>query len=278
MILDGLKKNLANPEDTAQLHIICLDLSKDLILRFGSVLPVEKIDILLNILLSSIAVIEKVELRKRFSSTLSCVAIILSDKSFKMLMQSLITNIEDADNKGKAALLYVYIQTIGGISRNAGARVGSYLQQIIPLLSRFCDISNIQKLGNDSKAMEMAQELVENCLQAFEAIIVKCPNEVAPFLAQLSEISLKYLEFDPNYTYEDEDIVQMQEDQIEDGWGDESGWNDDVAEFNVDANDDDDSSWKVRRAACRVLGAFVRGKDETPQQFYEIVCLNLISF
>ena len=44
-----------------------------------------------------------------------------------------------------------------------------------------------------------------NYNQALEALLVRCPQEMAPALEELIALSLELLAFDPNYNYCDED-------------------------------------------------------------------------
>jgi cullin-associated NEDD8-dissociated protein 1 len=67
---------------------------------------------------------------------------------------------------------------------------------------------------------------------------------------------MKLAEYDPNYIYADED-EQMQVDEKDEGWGS------DFDEDNQDAEqDDDDTSWKVRRGAYRVIDAIIRTRQD----------------
>ena len=63
------------------------------------------------------------------------------------------------------------------------------------------------------------------------------------------------LEYDPNYTYgDDENMADAAE--VED-WG---------SDFDVEEqeamNDDDDSSWKVRRSALKIIEAVIKTRPE----------------
>jgi len=63
------------------------------------------------------------------------------------------------------------------------------------------------------------------------------------------------LEYDPNYTYgDDENMADAAE--LED-WG---------SDFDVEEqeamNDDDDSSWKVRRSALKIIEAVIKTRPE----------------
>ena len=274
ILIDGLSRKLSIAEETLVLHMVCIDLVKELVTRFGALVTIDKLDALLNLLLQLLHA-EKLELRKRVSTTLGIFSSVLSERSFKLLIETLIKNIESVDKKEDSVFLFIFIQTIGSLSRNAGSRIGRYLGQIVPLLARFCDYENLLVLKFNSKALESGQELAENCLQAFEAIITQCPNEVFPHLNQISSIALKYIEFDPNYTYDYENAMETE--PAADAWEDDTAWNDDIAEFNVASNDDDDSSWKVRRAATRVISAFLSGKDETLVNFFDSICACLVS-
>lgn len=72
--------------------------------------------------------------------------------------------------------------------------------------------------------------------------------------------------YDPNYSYE-----HKQEDVDMEGWGDE--WD---AEMDVGAQDDDDSSWKVRRGAIKVLLAIIHSRPEKLRDLYENLSTELV--
>jgi hypothetical protein len=184
---------------------------------------------------------------------------VIGDKQFKTLIDSLIAKI--SAESGNNETLYTYIQTVGVIwyfifsfnffrtllifcsgSRHAGVRIGRYLGSIVPLLERFCAV---QAAPSSSAVLETFLELRENCLQAFESIIVRCPREVQPHLNNIVTLALHYMKFDPNYSYDNDQSMQD---------SDVAGWDDDIADFG-DNTDDDDTSWKVRRAAVKVVAA-----------------------
>lgn len=63
------------------------------------------------------------------------------------------------------------------------------------------------------------------------------------------------LEYDPNYTYGDDEHMQDEE-EAED-------WGSDFADEEQEAmNDDDDSSWKVRRSAIKIIEAIIKTRPE----------------
>lgn len=60
-------------------------------------------------------------------------------------------------------------------SRQAGQRVGGYLDAIIPLIMHFVMLRD--ESGDD--------ELKESCLQAFEALALRCFREITPYITEV---------------------------------------------------------------------------------------------
>lgn len=95
--------------------------------------------------------------------------------------------------------------------------LGEYLEKIIPLVVKFCNVDD--------------DELREYCIQAFESFVrrshtfnaenicstcwcrtslicircCRCPKEVYPHVPTVISICLRYLTYDPNYNFDDED-------------------------------------------------------------------------
>jgi len=65
--------------------------------------------------------------------------------------------------------------------------------------------------------------------------------------------------YDPNYNYDNEEPMDV------DGFGsdEENEWGDDV-----EMNNDDDSSWKVRRASLKVILAVIHSRPELLRELY----------
>lgn len=59
-----------------------------------------------------------------------------------------------------------YIQCTAAISRQAGHRIGEYLEKIIPLVVKFCNVDD--------------DELREYCIQAFESFVRRYPPTPPP--------------------------------------------------------------------------------------------------
>jgi cullin-associated NEDD8-dissociated protein 1 len=92
-----------------------------------------------------------------------------------------------------------------------------------------------------------------------------------PFsIFQIIEICLIYIMYDPNYNYDDDmndfsddGVMDIEEDAEEDAEDEYS--------------DDDDMSWKVRRAAAKCLEAAVSTRRELLSDFYKGVSPALIA-
>lgn len=61
-----------------------------------------------------------------------------------------------------------YIQCTAAISRQAGHRIGEYLEKIIPLVVKFCNVDD--------------DELREYCIQAFESFVRRYRHRTAAVL------------------------------------------------------------------------------------------------
>lgn len=120
-----------------------------------------------------------------------------------------------------------------------------------------------QSLSND-ESLDEDNELVETALSTLEAIIRKCPLEVNDYINDFLSVSFNLFEYDPNYVYNDDDDEEMKDDEDDDG-----GWdNSDFSEGEGVPDDDDDTSWKVRRSAVGIIDAVVKTR---PDRVKEII-------
>ncbi|MEQ2205427.1 Cullin-associated NEDD8-dissociated protein 1 [Xenoophorus captivus] len=167
------------------------------------------------------------------------------------LIEHLLTELGRNDNMSTTR---TYIQCTAAISRQAGHRIGEYLEKIIPLVVKFCNVDD--------------DELREYCIQAFESFVRRCPKEVYPHVPTIISICLRYLTYDPNYNFDDED----EDDNAMDAEQNDEDYQGSDDEY----SDDDDMSWKVRRAAAKCLDAVVSTRHEMLPEFYRSVSPALV--
>ena len=155
------------------------------------------------------------------------------------------------------------MQCLSLIAKAIGSKLAPFLQQIVPLL-----MTLMMKLDKD-KSVDIDNELSEACLSTLVAIIRRCPREVTPYVPQLFEKSLFLVAYDPNYLYDDNEDEEMEE--AGEDWG--SDFDDEDQER---ADDDDDTSWKVRRGSIHIIGAVVRTRPDLLKMIVEEHALALV--
>jgi len=258
--ITSTKKADTKDSKVEQIRLNCLEILSDLVQRFGSLMAADH-EKLQKAVLPQLTSTRPVA-RKRAIGCLGFLSVSIPDSLFNSLVEVLIQNIETSD---KADHIRTSIQCIGAISKSAGYRLGKYMAQVLPLILKYCDNP---KFENDD-------ELKENCFQCFEALVLRCPKEIPPYLPQIVDLCLKYLKHDPNYATgsDDEggDGEDMETDENEGGGDDEQGDDD------GDYSDDDDISWKIRRASAKCLSAIITTRSEMLQQMYKKVAPQLVA-
>ncbi|CAI9623879.1 unnamed protein product [Staurois parvus] len=137
-----------------------------------------------------------------------------------------------------------YIQCVAAVSWQAGHRLGPHLDRIVPLVVGFCKVED--------------DELQEQCFQAMESFIKRCPKEISSYVPTITDLCLKYIAYDPNYNYdseEEEDAMETESDEEQ--------------ESEEEYSDDDDMSWKVRRSATKCLESLITARPDMLSQFYK---------
>ena len=237
----------APPSAAIEIKLECLDNLTDLIRRFGQEFEADHAQIMDTVLMQLSH--DKPAVKKRATACLSSLAVVLSDALLNTLTETLLTQIEGgARRSGDVKTL---IQTVGTISRTVGYRLGRHLDKVVPLFLRFCGTPDDEELQNES-----ADDLRENCFQGFESFVLRCPREIVAHLTPLTDASMQFLKYDPNYSYDDDD------DEMMDGGGDDDDEMDDFDDDEDYGDEEDDTSWKVRRAAIKVLCAVITSRPE----------------
>ncbi|GLI69131.1 hypothetical protein VaNZ11_013686 [Volvox africanus] len=237
---------LAVHKDDSEVVSQVLDILTELILRFGGLLVAEHSrirDALLGALGEG-----RMVMRKKSLQGLAALSVFLNDDTLEGVVSFLLTALQAPNIKPDYAR--TYIQAVGQISRAVGYRFGRYLSTAVPLVITFCN-----------KAAEGDDELREHCLQALEGFVQRCPHDTRPQMDAVQSTALRYLRYDPNFAADDggddEDDMGEDEDADDDGDGDDGEY-----------SDDEDMSWKVRRAATRIISALVsRYPDALPMLY-----------
>ncbi|XP_045537581.1 cullin-associated NEDD8-dissociated protein 1 [Papilio machaon] len=254
--ITGKLSSAIEKQEDVSVQLEALDILADLLSRFGGLL-ISFHPLLLNSLLPQLSS-PRQAVRKRTIVALSHLVMSCNASLYSKLIDHLL---EGLSSSTSASVSRTHIQCIASVCRQAGHRFGEQLWRVAP-----------QVLEHSTDADE---ELREHCLQALEAFVLKCPKEVQPHIPTIIELCLKMITYDPNYNYEDEE---------EGGGGEDEEMEDESVEPDADAesdseeySDDDDMSWKVRRAAAKCLESVIATRHELLAEMYQTVSPALIA-
>jgi len=226
-----------------------LDILYELLSRFGGILT-DSHEVLQKILLDGLSS-DNSRIRKRSISAISALSVHTNETLFKDVLEKVVKGLGTKDEE-----LRTYIFAVSTISKQAGHRLGKALSTIFPLLLNAAD-----KVG------ENEDEVRENIIQSFENFLIRCPFETVQFIDLIVILAKEYLEYDPNYSYDssgdDEEDEKEEKEEEENEEGGEEGGEDDEA-----YSDDDDISWKVRKAAAKCLKTLVASRPDKLSQIY----------
>ncbi|XP_054585844.1 cullin-associated NEDD8-dissociated protein 2 isoform X2 [Eptesicus fuscus] len=187
----------------------------------------------------------RLAVRKRAVGALGHLAAACSTDLFVELADHLLDRLPGPRAPASPAAIRTLIQCLGSVGRQAGHRLGAHLDRVVPLVEEFCNLDD--------------DELRESCLQAFEAFLRRCPKEMGPHVPNVTSLCLQYMKHDPNYNYDsDGDEEQM---ETEDSEFSEQ-------ESEDEYSDDDDMSWKVRRAAAKCMAALISSRPDLLPNFH----------
>ncbi|KAF2294067.1 hypothetical protein GH714_007230 [Hevea brasiliensis] len=228
----------------------CLDILCDVLHKFGNLMATDH-ELLLNALLSQLNS-NQASVRKK---TVSCIASLASSLSDDLLAKATIEVVRNLRSKGvKPEMTRTNIQMIGALSRAVGYRFGPHLGDTVPVLINYC-----------TSASENDEELREYSLQALESFLLRCPRDISSYCDEILHLTLEYLSYDPNFT-----------DNMEEDTDEESHEEEEDDESANEYTDDEDVSWKVRRAAAKCLAALIVSRPELLSKLYEEACPKLI--
>ncbi|EIN13285.1 ARM repeat-containing protein [Punctularia strigosozonata HHB-11173 SS5] len=190
--------------------------------------------------------------RKRAIITLAQVVPISSPQLFTTLLQKdIIPFLAPGSNLDKQRTT---VQLVTAVARHTPGQIAPSISQIVP--------------GIVEAAKRDDEELRESCLQALEALVLRCPIEASPFVGNIIQVGNIYIKYDPNYAGDDDEDEEM-EDEDED---------DDMDEYAVIwYEDDEDTSYKIRRAATKLLAAVIGTRPDLLAALYKEVSPVLIS-
>lgn len=227
-----------------------LDILCDMLNKFGNLFEKDH-DKLLNALLSQLNSNQASVSKK----SIACIASLASSLSDDLLAKATFAVVQLLKNKNmKPEMTRTNIQMVGALSRSVGYRFGPHLSETVPLLINYC-----------TSASETDEELREYSLQALESFLLRCPRDISAYCDAILNLSLEYLSYDPNFT------DNMEEDTDDDGHEEE-----DEDESADEYTDDEDASWKVRRAAAKCLAAIIVSRPEMLSKMYSEACPKLI--
>lgn len=234
----------------------CTDVFHDFLKRFGDnrIMQWSDQDNMATSLLNLLKPKQhKTSLRKKVIACIGALSAVLADRQLDTLMRTLLADVRQAGSKSEKQK---YIQCISTVSRNVGFRIGQHLKEIAPLFFQIVNQATQEDVSMEGDN-EKDHEVVENCLNAFECFVLRCSKEIMPHLDELCGIVLNLVAYDPNF--------------YDSGDGQDAMMDDGFEEFDEDGlvdSDDDDNSWKVRRAALKVLEAMVKGLPDRLDEIY----------
>jgi cullin-associated NEDD8-dissociated protein 1 len=178
---------LSQASSSQELLIDSLDLLADLYSRFPSIPSSDKglQRASLEALLASLPH-DRAAVRKRAVLALGALAASSTSEIFTALASAIITALDAASGAAGAKeqeKARTMVQLVATLARTCPARIGRRLPELMPRI-----LAAVQSEDD---------ELREATLQAMEAILLRCPADVTPFVIQIVDEAVKLLRHDP---------------------------------------------------------------------------------
>lgn len=197
-----------------------------------------------------------VVLKKKAVAAIAQLFQYLTTKTLQSFMGDLATEVKQPSLSHASKKLYLSL--LGLISRSSPQKFGQYLKSFTPFV---LTVLSQEEIERDEERLEEteerdleADEVRESALLALESWLSVCPSPMKPFTQNVLEVITRFLEYDPNLaTVADFSDMEEEEDDLDD------------ADFEEDVgggDDEDDTSWKVRRCAAKVAHALIATRSD----------------
>ncbi|KAH9850563.1 ARM repeat-containing protein [Lenzites betulinus] len=240
---------LQSPDTPPETLIETLSILSILISRFPGYivnLDVQPIQVLTPMLSHS-----RPAVRKRAITTLAQFLPYSQPKDFTELLNAyIITGLGSSANLENQRTV---VQLLAAVARHSPQQIAPSLSKIVPSILK------------DSQRDD--EELRESSLQALEALVLRCPSEITPFLSSIIRLGNQHIKYDPNYAGGDDDEDEEMADEDDE----------DDEELGDEYEDDEDTSYKIRRSATKLLAAVIATRPELLTTLYKEVSPVLIS-
>ncbi|MCJ1478839.1 hypothetical protein MMC13_007523 [Lambiella insularis] len=193
--------------------------------------------------------------KKKVVAAMSLLAVYLSDSSLKTFVANTTGRLRESDLASEKRRLL--ISMLGSVARSIPRRLGPYVEHIAPLIIE--PLANVsydeaEDFDEDGLPDQAVEDVKEAALITLEDLLASCSNEMRRFTDEALDTALRYIAYNPSVAFDDDDDENMDEVQDE-GNNDNDGSDLDDEEFEEETamSEGDDSSWKVRRCAAKVL-------------------------
>ena len=250
----------------------CLDVLHAAVSSGGAALAAVADDRIVSPLLAYLAESGRHGARKRAVACLAALAANVSDATLASIADAASSKLAPLADAGASQTASarddasLYANLLGACAKSAGRRFGRHADAAMPSLLALCA----------SAEEEGCETLREECLRAMELFAATCADDagVSRRLPDAVDLALRLCSFDPNYDDDEEEEEGDANGGEEMDADDDDGYSDDDEGY---SDVDDDSSWKVRRGAARVLAAVAAASPTTLEARFEPTVAKLLA-
>lgn len=184
----------ADKKQDPAFKIEVIDILGIIISKFGNAIDLDLVQII-EVLFYQIS-LDRQALRKRAISVLGLVSDFVDEALYEQLVQRVLNGVQTSTSP---SLARSYVLAAGTISKSSKTFVKN-LDAFVKALMHKCNTTD-------------DDELKDACVHVFEVFISHCSKEITPYLAEIESICAKFIEYDPNYHYDDEEDESMEVDE-----------------------------------------------------------------
>ena len=259
-----VKGNLAPPKGMLQLGADkgadgeAIDLMNEAIRAFGPMLQEAEIHAFERKLLEILDDPKTGNVGKKKAVTgLSILSVYFTDSAFSSFVSTTIESFRSFHLT--PSMRRLLIMTVGSVARAIPSRFGPYLKTIAPFVLSAVSQSEydegLQEADEDGSLDPMVEEVREAALITIEDFLSSCVNEMRMFTDDCISASIRYLGYDPAMVATSDDEMGQADDELE--TSDDGGFDDEDFEEEGTMSDEDDSTWKIRRCAAKILYSLI---------------------